>query len=172
MNWKQSDTLTALQSGSPVEPIGRIEDLRPDVVLPALDHRWCLEFWGDNKTTSRFKTWGHANGDKLGAHFICARGGTAMHTDPGFARYSVHLQLYNGGWVCHGLDGIEDVMPCEPGVVSVLDTWSPHRVSRDPRVPKRSPSKVAAAIDFIDYPEDVPAALDALIAHLPKLEAQ
>jgi hypothetical protein len=153
MNWKQSDTLTALQSGSPVEPIGRIEDLRPDVVLPALDHRWCLEFWGDNKTTSRFKTWGHANGDKLGAHFICARGGTAMHTDPGF-------------------DGIEDVLPCEPGVVSVLDTWSPHRVSRDPRVPKRSPSKVAAAIDFIDYPEDVPAALDALIAHLPKLEAQ
>jgi hypothetical protein len=172
MDWKRGDPLRADQTGHPVEVIGRLEDLRPEAALPHLDHRWALEFWGDNKVTSRLKSWAHRDGDKLAAHFIAVRGGVGFHTDPGFVRYSVHLELFNGGWWTHGLeDQISDAPLFTPGLVSVLDTWSPHRVSRDERMLRTSPTKMAAAIDFVDYPPSVMDALDALIDHLPALMA-
>jgi hypothetical protein len=165
VDWKRTDVLSADQTDHPVQYIGELYG----VELPPIDARWCLEFWGDSKRTSRFKTFGHRDG-KQGPHFIVARGGTSMHTDIGFMRWSVHVQLYNGGYYTHGLD--TDPANYEllvPGVITVLDTHSPHKVSRDPRLEQRSPSKVAMAVDFDDYPPSVDHAVDQLVAWLPSL---
>jgi hypothetical protein len=176
MDWKPGTPLTDGQKVDPVEVIGYLDELRPQVIsdvqpLPVMlgiDASWPTRLWGDTKTTRRFKTWGHKDGDKLGAHFICTRGGIGFHTDPGFVRYSVHLELYNEGWWTHGVDENPDGKAMYvPGLVTVLDTWSPHTVTKDPRLTYLGPSKVAAAIDFKDYPESVPDAIDALLDHLP-----
>jgi hypothetical protein len=166
MDWKAGTPLGPDQTNHPVEVLGHLK-AEDHAVLPEIDRRWCLEFWGDSKATSRFKTWGHRNG-KLSAHFICARGGVPMHTDIGFARYSVHIQLYNGGYFTHGLDADPQNYPLfEPGLITLLDTHSPHQVSRDPRLIKDGTSKVAAAIDFFEMPADIPEAIGQLLEHLP-----
>jgi len=172
MDWKRGDVLSAEQTDHPVEVLGRLDDgVLPAAELPEIDNRWCLEFWGDSKRTSRFNTFGHRDG-KRGPHFIVARGGTPMHTDIGFARYSIHVQIYNGGYFTHGLDGIAGNYPLfTPGLVTILDTHSPHKVSRDPRLDQVSPSKVAAAYDFDEYPTDQAGALAELIEWLPQLLA-
>jgi hypothetical protein len=170
MDWKKGTPLSDGQTTRPVTYIGFLDELRPGAQLPFVDRRWCLELWGDNKTTQRFKTWGHRDGDKLAAHFICTRAGIKMHTDVGFARYSVHIELYNGGWWTHGIDDQTDGLPpFDPGLITLLDTHSPHTVTKDPRRHLESPSKVAAAIDFMDEPPSIADAIDQLVDWLPAL---
>jgi hypothetical protein len=169
MDWKRGTPLALDQTANPVALVGYLgQPGMPGSPLPHFPADWTRRFWGDEKTSRRFKTWGHPPGDKLGPHFICTRGGIGFHTDVGFARYSVHLELHNEGWWCHGVDENPAGKPMYvPGLVTVLDTHSPHTVTKDPRLPFTGPTKVAAAIDFEDYPPDLDAALDALIAHLP-----
>jgi hypothetical protein len=169
MDYKKGTPLTADQTDQPAR---LVEYIRPDTIdaWPKIDGRWCLELWGDPKTTSRFKTWGHVNG-KLSAHFIIVRNGIKLHTDPGFARYSVHMELYNQGWWTHGLDDDPTGKPLYmPGLVTVLDTYSPHAVTRDPRMPANGLNKVAAAIDFIEYPASIDGAVKELLDALPTFD--
>ncbi len=98
------------------------------------------------------------------------RGGTPIHTDPAYARYSVQLQLLNQGFYTHGVDVLAtgglptDENPVMlPGVVVLLDTHSPHKVSRDPRLPNTGHCKMGAAVDSVDLP-DWDAAVAALEA--------
>jgi len=164
----KGDVLTGDQSPCSVEIIGWLADIRPQVELPIIEPEWFYDVWGDAGRSKRIKTWGHEDG-KLSAHVIAVRGGTGCHTDPGFARYSVHIELFNGGWYTHGLDQTPDNLPLfQPGLVSVLDTYSPHMVEKDPRLPLTSPSKLALAIDTWEYPELDPA-IDALVAFLPHI---
>lgn len=137
--------------------------------MPLLGPEWFTAFWGDSKTTKRLKTWGHATaGDRTSPHFLCSRGGTPLHTDPAYARYALQVQLCNQGFVVHGLaDKVADMPLFEPGLVIVLDTWSPHIVERDPRLPQTGHSKVLVGSDFVAMP-DIAAALPPLVAHIAR----
>jgi hypothetical protein len=140
------------------------------VTYPQLDPVWFFEFWGDWKSTRRLKTFGHKDPkDKTSPHFLCTRGGTVMHTDPGFVRYALQIQLYNDGFVVHGLEDDLDLMPLfNPGLVILLDTWSPHQVSRDRRLGKAGPNKLLIGIDFLHRP-DIDTELPKLVEHIPTL---
>ena len=50
-----------------------------------------------------------------------------------------------------------------------MDSWSPHTVARDRRLPQLGPHKVLAGMDFVDMPADIVAELPKLIAHIPLL---
>jgi hypothetical protein len=141
----------------------------PDAVterLPKIDASFFEELWGAGRSR-RIKTWGHLDGP-LSAHWLALRGGTTLHTDPAFSRYSCQLQLYNEGFYTHGLDeDPEHYPPFTKGVVALLDTHSPHRVSRDPRLPASvKPSvKMSCAIDSVEIP-DPGEAIAALLERL------
>jgi hypothetical protein len=135
------------------------------VELPRVAPDFFLKLWGDDKSTRRIKTWGH-DGDKLSAHWISTRGGTPMHVDPGYARYAVQMQLYNQGFVLVGVgDSISRMPLFTPGLVTILDTHSPHQVTRDPRLPNTGNSKLAVAVDSVEMPDP----LQALPAILEKI---
>lgn len=141
------------------------------VTMPVLDAQWFRAFWGEDKATKRLRTWGHKDRrDKLSPHFLCSRGGLGWHTDPGYGRYCLQVQLYNQGFVVHGLDDEPSRMPLfEPGLVILLDSWSPHAVSRDPRLPQRGPNKVLAGVDFRERPGSIETLLPQLVEHIPLL---
>jgi hypothetical protein len=139
--------------------------------LPTLDAAWFEAVWGDGKATTRLTKWGHKDKrDRLSPHFLCSRGGLPLHTDPGYGRYCLQVQLSNpGGFVVHGIADDIGAMPLFlPGLVILLDTWSPHAVSRDPRLPYRGPSKLLVGIDFAQ-PPDVAAEIPKLVEHIPLL---
>jgi hypothetical protein len=139
------------------------------IEMPELDAAWFRAFWGDDKATKRIRTWGHKNrNDKLSPHFLCSRGGLGWHTDPGYGRYCLQVQLYNQGFVVHGLDQTTTMPVFTPGLVILLDSWSPHAVSRDPRLPQRGPNKVLAGIDFPEHP-DIRRELPKVVEHIPLL---
>ena len=92
-----------------------------------------------------------------------------MHTDLGFNRYALQVQLYNDGFIVHGLHDNPDDMPLfEPGLVILLDTWSPHKVARDKRMVQRGANKLLAGMDFSEQP-DIDAELPKLIEHIRSL---
>lgn len=91
--------------------------------------------FGDLKTTTkRLGLWGH-DADKV--HFIAVRNGLPLHNDKGYARYSHQLMIRNNGYGIQGIQPIPEAQaepPYGPGSFFCLDTWSPHRVPRDPRL--------------------------------------
>ncbi len=84
------------------------------------------------------KSFGHKH-DKSGrqkrarVHFLGSANGVALHTDPGFERYSHHMIVRNDGFLTTGFDG-EILQPLEPGTIYCLDTYSPHTVVLDERM--------------------------------------
>lgn len=170
MEWKKDSALGGDQTGHPILWHATLAELGyGDVVaLPEIDRQWCYKFWGDEKTSKRLKSFGH-KGDRLSPHFVCTRGGTPMHTDPGYARYALQIQLYNEGFVVHGLEDDLAAMPLfKPGFVSILDTYSPHQVSRDPRLPQTGLNKLLVGADYPDYPL-IDVELPKLVEHIPLL---
>ena len=60
-------------------------------------------------------------------HWLAVRGGTPLHTDPRYPRYSHQLKIRVGdGVVMRGKDKVET--PLATGVFYILDTHSPHQV--------------------------------------------
>ena len=95
-----------------------------------------------------------------------------MHTDPGATRYALQIQLHNDGFIVHGLEDDLAAMPLfAPGLAIVLDTWSPHQVARDLRLPQTGPNKLLVGADYAGYP-NVDAELPKLIEHIPMLAYQ
>jgi hypothetical protein len=86
----------------------------------------------------KLKSFGH---DSDGIHFLLTRKGTAVHTDPAYARYSHQLVLRNDGNRLRGLPRLDhgpDHYPMlVPGTMYCLDTHSPHQGTEDPRFTKR-----------------------------------
>lgn len=151
---------TELRDDQRVNPIVWARIPPPSIVdaLPKISAEFFDELWGPGRSR-RIKTWGHL-GDKLSAHYLALRGGTTLHTDPAFARYSAQLQLYNDGWITHGVDeDPEHYPPFTKGVVVLLDTHSPHKVAPDPRLPsaERPSCKMSCAIDSVEEPEPAEA---------------
>ena len=164
-------SLTDEQTPHPVLWHARIDEFGYSLSsLPTFSSKWFHAFWGDAKTTRRLRTWGHKDkGDKYGPHFLCTRGGTPYHTDPGYGRYCLQVQVYNQGYLVHGLgDDIKRMPLFTPGLVILLDTWSPHRVARDPRMPQRGLNKVLAGSDFPEKP-DIAVELPKIMEHIPSL---
>jgi hypothetical protein len=147
----------------------RLENLGYGKLVLELEDGWFDALWGDKKSSRRLRSFGQLNPEDHGSpHFLATRGGLPMHTDPAYARYALQIQLVNQGWVVHGLeDKIEDMPLFTPGLVNILDTWSPHIVPRDPRLPQVGNSKLLAGMDFREMP-DVERELPKLIEHLRK----
>lgn len=110
-------------------------------------------------TSNRLRTFGHVDGPKgviLVPHYIATRGGTPLHHDPAYPRYSVQLAIYNAGCALQGYD--DHPIPIPPGTLYCLDTWSPHRVVRwgpAPMTPTLQPiprQKLQAVIDYDEPP--------------------
>ena len=170
MEWKKGAALSGDQTGHPILWHSALAELGYGgvVALPEIDRQWCYKFWGDEKTSKRLKSFGH-KGDRLSPHFVCTRGGTPMHTDPGYTRYALQIQLYNEGFVVHGLEDDLAAMPFFiPGLAIVLDTWSPHQVSLDPRLPQGL-NKLLVGADFAHYP-NIERELPKLVEYIPRLE--
>lgn len=170
MDWKKGDLLSKEQTGHPLLWYAALQELGYDVPLPELGAQWFTIFWGDNKTTRRIRPFGHIGKNNSGPHFLCTRGGTSMHTDPGFNRFALQIQLVNHGYLLHGLHDDPMTMPIfSPGLVIIIDTHSPHQLSRDVRVPNRGYNKLLVGADFPEYPE-IDIELPKLVRHITSLE--
>lgn len=172
MQWRKEDRLRADQTGHPIlwhGTLGKLGYL--NARMPVLSAKWFHDFWGDDGTSGRLRTFGHEDpSDRLSPHFLCTRGGTGMHVDPGYTRYALQIQIHNsGGFLVHGLEDDIDKMPLfKPGLVILLDTHSPHRVRRDPRLPRTGNNKVLCGGDYVELP-DIAAEVKKLVAYIPKL---
>jgi hypothetical protein len=173
MDWKKGAALEPDQTGHPILWHGALADLGYGEIaaLPALAPQWFFKLWGDERASTRLKTFGHKGGRKEGIipHFLCTRGGYPMHTDPGATRYALQIQLHNDGFIVHGLEDDLAQMPLfSPGLAIILDTWSPHQVARDLRLPQTGANKLLVGADYADYPA-VEVELPKLIEHIPAL---
>lgn len=100
----------------------------------------------------RLQTWKRSK-DKNGKtiltedpHWIAVRGGTPLHVDPRYPRYSHHLKVRcDDGIYCRGLSREE--LHLRRGLFYILDTHSPHQVFHK----KNQKSwNVAASVDSHD----------------------
>jgi hypothetical protein len=168
MDWRKDAKMTHEQTGHPVVWHSTLQELGFEVAMPRLHRMWFNAFWGDDTRSQRLKTFGH-KGDRMSPHFLCTRGGKGMHTDPGFSRYALQVQLWNDGFIVHGLeDRIEDMPIFLPGLVILLDTWSPHTVVRDPRLAQQGDNKLLAGMDFKGMP-DIGSELPELVEWIGEL---
>ena len=97
----------------------------------------------------KLQTWGRKK-DKSGKaillndpHWIAVRGGTPLHYDPKYPRYSHQLKvMVDDGTFCRGLD--KEALRFERGLYYVLDAHSPHQVFHES---KDSKWNVSISID-------------------------
>lgn len=175
MDWKKGAALSGDQTGHPILWHATLAELGYGeiVALPELSRQWFFDFWGDDKASIRLKTFGHKAGKEgTSPHFLCTRGGYPMHTDPGATRYALQIQLHNDGFIVHGLEDDLARMPLfAPGLAIILDTWSPHQVARDLRLPQTGANKLLVGFDRAEYP-NVEVELPKLIEHIPMLAHQ
>ncbi len=116
-------------------------------------------------TARALKSFGH---DGQGVHYLLLRGGTGLHTDTAYTRYTHQLVLRNDGTRVRGLrDEGAWHPPMTPGQMYCLDTHSPHIGCPDPRMdpPKRGYMKAVIAVDR-DEPLDPMQAWDLLRPYL------
>ena len=98
----------------------------------------------------RLKSWGHA---AEGVHFLAHRGGTNLHTDRAYLRYSCQLVLRNDGTRIRGEPDLagEWHPPMQPGALYCLDTHVEHQGLVDHRLTGSTTSaglvKVVIAVD-------------------------
>ena len=81
----------------------------------------------------KLQTWGRSKGKdgkyirENDPHWIGVRGGTPLHIDPAYPRYSHHLKVrVDDGISVRGMDKAE--LPLFRGVFYILDTHSPHQI--------------------------------------------
>ena len=81
----------------------------------------------------KLQTWGRAkdaDGKDIkenNPHWIGVRGGTPLHVDPAYPRFSHHLKLrVDQGISVRGLNKVE--LALQRGVFYILDTHSPHQI--------------------------------------------
>lgn len=131
---------------------------------------WAMrQVLGDGNARA-LKSFGH---DSDGVHYLLLRGGTGLHTDTAYTRYTHQLVLRNDGTRIRGLavnDGPETwPPPMYPGVMYCLDTHSPHIGCLDPRMspPPRGFMKAVIAVDR-DQPLDPDEAFGLLARYLAR----
>jgi hypothetical protein len=92
------------------------------------------------------RSFGH---DADSVHWLLTRGGTPLHTDPAYARYSHQLVVRNDGNRLRGLPRFDQEHPIlRPGLMYCLDTHSPHQGLPDPRMlPPKVVIKLVVAVD-------------------------
>jgi hypothetical protein len=98
------------------------------------------------------RSFGH---DADGVHWLLTRGGTPLHRDPAYARWSHQLVLRNDGNRLRGLPRYDDRRnwhpPLRPGVMYALDTHSAHQGLPDERL--RPPPVVLKLVIAVDRDE-------------------
>tara|TARA_R110000803_G_scaffold28011_8_gene65118 strand:- start:7755 stop:8264 length:510 start_codon:yes stop_codon:yes gene_type:complete len=156
-----------LKPGQRSNPVVHVEqvDLPASIVIPG-DADLLKVF----KTGGyRLQTWGRpkdASGKdirKMAAHWIAVRGGTPLHTDPAYPRYSHHLKIrVDPGTFVRGMNKVE--LELARGMFYILDAHSPHQVFH-----KLEPKawNVAVSIDN-DRPIIVEQAIAACLRYAEK----
>jgi len=123
MNLKWNYELTGDQRSNPV--VDTADVYLPDKVRYPTDAELLTVF-----TTKAYtlQTWGRTRGVlEDDPHWIAVRGGTPLHYDPRYPRYSHHLKIrVDPGVSVRGLDLAE--LPLKRGTYYVLDARSPHQV--------------------------------------------
>jgi hypothetical protein len=153
MDWKADTPLRDDMLANPIMWTTHLADVR----LPRISRRFIEQVFEAMERTS-IAIWGRRDG-KLSAHYLASKGGLTMHTDPAAARYSVQLQLANEGWFTSGVgvalrqEDPRHYPKLVPGTVILLDTHSPHQVTKDPRLPQTGPFKMTCVIDSPDEPD-------------------
>lgn len=128
MNVPRTTTLRPDQQAWPI----LWSEARGPLTVPDAGDVWVVPHFGTAIVkSSRLVMWGH---DDLGTFYIACRGGTALHTDPGYIRYSHQLIIRNDGWRLHGMEVRPSSDPLMVGTFYCLDTHSPHQVAKDPRL--------------------------------------
>ena len=158
--WKAGDELGPGQSPNPI--LWQQVWLGPP--LPEVTDEDMRAIQGEGKG-KRVYTYGH-NGSRSNGrlpHFISTRTGYALHVDVGFVRFTHQVVLRNDGFQVCGLKGVAD-HPQGRGQVYCLDTWSPHQVVRDDRLPNHGIYKLQAAVDA-----EVPLTVEQVIERLTPL---
>lgn len=90
--------------------------------------------WGGR----RLRSWGH---NDEGVHFLAVQGGTALHSDKAYTRFSHQLVLRNDGTRIRGEPDVDEAdwhPPMVVGSMYCLDTHLPHQGLRDPRMGEAS----------------------------------
>jgi hypothetical protein len=164
MNWPKNGKLSDDQTGHPVLWWKTVEELGFKLDLPYLPPSWFEKLWGDTKGTPRFRTFGHKDPKNKGSvHFVCTRGGQY------FVRYALQIQLQNDGYLVHGLEDEVTQLPMyKRGLVTLLDTYSPHCVEADPRLRLVGRNKLLCGMDFVERPNPE-AHVPELVAYVPRL---
>lgn len=167
MNWKPGTPLRPGQTRFPILWTATLAELRYPELTTVYEPEWFTAFWGDDRQSRRIRSFGHRDpADHASPHYLCTRGGIEWHTDPGYTRYALQIQLWNQGFIVHGLgDDLETAPLFTPGRVTLLDTWSPHQVARDPRLPELGINKLLVGADFAKRPR-VRIEVARLIHHL------
>lgn len=88
------------------------------------------EVFGEGRSR-RLQTWARPADDPNGPHWIGVRGGTPLHTDPRYPRYTHQLLVRNDGWRLTGWSNDLSGPPWITGTLFCCDTHSPHILTRD-----------------------------------------
>lgn len=143
--------MTALRRDTPLQPgqrampiVWMLEHVVDPSRVPEASTETLDRACGGSGTSRRIRSWGH---DANGVHWLLTRGGTGLHDDRAYRRFTHHLLLRNDGFRIRGLDDEEWHPPMTPGCLYCLDTHSPHEVVRDDRLPQTGPYKAQIAVD-------------------------
>jgi len=136
---------------------------------------WPLNVHTDTETLAAYlgtkggmklRSFGHD--PETGVHWLLTKGGTTLHADIGFLRYSHQLCLRVDSNRIRGLADKPTAWPVfEPGIMYCLDTHSPHQGLPDPRRPGQRPwwkAVIAADRDEILQPQEAWALLSPYLA--------
>lgn len=142
--WKEGATLRIDQAARPI-----LWERRLDVDLPSVSDEDLAAIMGDGGSRSRrIVTFGHTvPNDRAAPHFLLTRAGTPLHTDPAYVRFTHHVVLRNEGMGIRGLSGAFTEEPLSRGAFYCLDSWSPHEVAPDERLPQVGLYKCQMAVD-------------------------
>lgn len=133
-----------LQPGDRANPFVWVNDPLP-LQVPEYDDTVMAAIYGDRGRSQKLRSWGH---DNQNVHWLTTRGGTTMHTDAAYARYTHHLVFRNDGFRIRGLhDENPDMPQIVPGHLYCLDTHSPHQVVVDARFGTKPVYKLQLAVD-------------------------
>lgn len=112
--------------------------------------------------STQIRTWGRTPKTKaMDPHWIGLRGGTGLHTDPAYPRYSHHLKIrVDEGFSVQGLS--KQPFPLTRGLFYILDAHSPHQVLC--KGPDKLGFNIAISMDA-KFPLEVRHAVDRLIEY-------
>lgn len=130
-----------------------------------------VRIFGDKKS-NYLKSWGRVGKktNEMDAHYLGAKMGVKLHTDPGFLRYTHQIMIHVDEFELHGVNKVPTNL--YRGTYFLVDTWSPHAVVARADAKSTPEYYVAASCDS-KMPRDLDEVLPRLLKFIaggPRLE--